>query len=141
MHWILRVSVMTLALAALGAGASAQTQDSSLGKNADIELTQPAALGTIVLEPGHYRFTHVVQDGQHFVVAARQTTAGYRENHYGVGGGAEVARIPCDIVPLEARVKQTEIHFRERPGAPRAITQLRIRKEGSAHLIALEPKG
>lgn len=132
---------LTLALASLGAVANAQTSAIPLGKNADIEIREPAALGTTVLKPGHYRFRHVTDDGQHYVVVLQQQTRGAGTNYqYGAGSGTEVARVQCDVVALDAKVTATEVHFRDRPNGPRAITQIRIPKEGAAHLVALEPK-
>lgn len=141
MNWIPRVSVMALTFAALGTVGVAQTASVPIGKNGDVELTEPTSLGTAVLKPGHYRFKYATQDGQHFLVVSHQQTQSLRGGqHYATGGGTEVARVPCDVVQLDRKVKDTELHTRKQPDGSRVITQIRIRGEGAGHLLALEPK-
>lgn len=142
MHWITRVSILTLTLASMGAVAAAQTATIPIGKNGDIELTQPTALGTTVLKPGHYRLKHGMQDGQHFLMVSRQQMRMLRGGqHFATGGGTEVTRIACEVVPLDAKVKNTELHTRTQPDRSRVFTEIRIRGEGAGHLISLQPKG
>ena len=142
MHWITRVSILTLTLASMGAVAAAQTATIPIGKNGDIELTQPTALGTTVLKPGHYRLKHAMQDGQHFLIISRQQMRMLRGGqHFATGGGTEVARVACQLAPLDANIKDTELHTRRLPDGSHVITQIRIRGEGAGHLISLEPKG
>ena len=140
MRWILRASMITLTLASLSAVAAAQTAAIPIGKNGDVELTESATFGTIVLEPGHYRFKHARENGQDLLVVNRQQTTIMRSAHYATGSGTEVARLPCQIVPLDGKVKNTELHTRTQPDGSRIITQIRIRREGASHLIGLEPK-
>ena len=140
MHRILRVSIITLTLAALGSIATAQTSATPIGKNGNVELTEPATLGTTVLKPGHYRFKHATQDGQDYLVVNQQQTARTRSAHYASGNGTEVARVLCQVVPLDAKVRNTELHTRKQPDGSRTIMQIRIRGEGAGHLVALEPK-
>lgn len=103
MQWITRLSVITLALASLGSLAAAQTTAVPIGKDGDIELTQPTALGATVLKPGHYRLKHAMQDGQHFLVVSRQQMRMLRGGqHFATGGGTEVTRVACQVVPLDA---------------------------------------
>ena len=142
MQWITRLSFITLALASLGSLAAAQTTAVPIGKDGDIELTQPTALGATVLKPGHYRLKHAMQDGQHFLVVSRQQMRMLRGGqHFATGGGTEVTRVACQVVPLDAKVKDTELHTRTQPDGSHVITQIRIRGEGAGHLISLEPKG
>ena len=140
MNWIFRASVITLAFVALGAGAAAQTAPIPIGKNGDVELTEPTNLGTAVLKPGHYRFKYATQDGQHFLVVSHQQTQRSGNQHYGMGGGTEVARVPCDVVQLDKKVRATELYTRKQSDGSRVITQIRIRGEGAGHLLGLEPK-
>lgn len=141
MYSIPRVFAMALTFAALGTVSAAQTASIPIGKNGDVELTEPTALGTTTLKPGHYRFKYAAQDGQHFLVVSHQQTQSLRGGqHYATGGGTEVARVPCDVVKLDAKVKNTELHTRKQPDGSRVITQIRIRGEGAGHLLGLEPK-
>ena len=105
-----------------------------------MELTEPATLGTTLLKPGHYRFKHATENGQDLLVVNQQHTTTNRSSHYATGRGTEVSRVPCQIVPLDAKVKSTELHVRKQPDGSRVITQIRIRGEGAGHLIGLEPK-
>ena len=141
MHRILRASIFTLTLASLGVVAAAQTSAIPIGKNGDVELAQPTTLGTTVLKSGHYRFKHVTQDGQDYLVVSQQETMRKQRMHYGTGSGTEVARVVCQIVPLDAKVKDTSLYMRNQPDGSRVVTQIRIRGERAGHLIALEPKG
>ena len=140
---VFRVSIIALALAVLGIGsAAAQSASIPIGKNGDVELTQPSTLGTTVLKPGHYRLKHAMQDGQHFLVVSRQQMRALRGGqHFAMGGGTEIARVVCQVVPLDAKVKDTALYTCTQPDGSHVITQIRIRGEGAGHLVALEPKG
>jgi len=148
MKWIPRFAAITSTLATFGVVAlSAQTASLPLGKNGDAEFTEAITVGTTALQPGHYRFKHTMQDGQHYLVISRQQTVmsphggsgSYR--HYGAGKGTEVARVLCQLVQLDAKIKATELHIRKQQDGSRALTQIRIRGEGTGHLLALEPQG
>ena len=148
MKWIPRFAMIASMLATFGAVAlSAQTASLPIGKNGDVELTEPTGLGSTVIQPGHYRFKHAMQDGQHYLVVSRQQkvtpgpSGSGSTTHYGAGNGTEVARVPCEIVQLDARSKATELHTRKQADGSQVITQIRIQGEGAGHLLALEPKG
>lgn len=148
MKWIPRFAAIASTLATLGiAVASAQTSSLPLGKNGDVEFTEAVTVGTTVLQPGHYRFKHTMQDGQHYLLVSRQQTAmsgpsGSGTNrHYGAGKGTDVARIPCQLVQLDGKVKQTELHTRKQADGSRVLTQIRIAGEGTGHLLALDGQG
>ena len=143
MNRISRAFIVALPLAVLGIGsAAAQNPSIPIGKNGDVELTQTSALGTTVLKPGHYRLKHAVLDGQHFLVVRRQQVRMLSGGqHFATGGRTEVARVACQLVPLGAIAKDTELHTRTQPDGFHVITQIRIRGEGAGHIVALEPKG
>ena len=144
MHRISRVSITALALAVLGIGsAAAQNASIPIGKNGDVELTNPTSVGTTALKPGHYRFKHVTENGADYLVVSQQQTqrAGRGSDHYATGAGTEVARVVCQVVPLDKKVKDTALYTRTQPDGSRVVTQIRIRGEGAGHLVALEPKG
>ena len=140
MHRILPASIFALTLASLGVVAAAQTAAIPIGKNGDVELAQPTALGTTVLKPGHYRFKHVTQDGQDYLVVSQQEATRKIRTHYGTGPGTEVARVVCQVVPLDGKVKDTALYTRNQPDGSRVVTQIRIRGERADHLVALELK-
>ena len=142
MNRISLVSIITLALAVLGVG-SAAAQDASIpiGKNGDVEVTAPTAVGTTTLKPGHYRFRHATENGVHYLIVSQQPTRRMGAQHYATGEGTEVARVACQVAPLNATVKATALYTRKQPDGSLVVTQIRIRGEGAGHLIALEPKG
>lgn len=119
----------------------AAAQTVPLGKNGDVELSNAARIGTVDLQPGHYRLQHVTTDGQHFLIVKSQPETRRGGMHYASGPGKEIARIPCQVVTLDKKVKATELHTRKQPDGTTVITQIRIRSEGAGHLIALEPTG
>lgn len=126
--------------------AAAQTTSRPIGKNGDVEFTEAVTVGATVLPPGHYRFKHSFQNGQHYLLINRQRMtipgpAGAGTNrHYGGGKGTEVARVPCDVVLLDAAVKQTEVHTVRQADGSQIVTQIRIAGEGASHLLVLEPQ-
>ena len=142
MHQISRVSIIALALAVVGIGsAAAQHTSIPIGKNGDVELTDPTSVGTTALKPGHYRFKHVTENGADYLVVSQQQTQRTRSQHYATGAGTEVARVACQVVPLDKKVKDTALYTRTQPDGSRVVTQIRIRGEGAGRLVALEPNG
>ncbi len=147
MSWTPRLVAMAWTVAAFGSLVTAAgTASLPIGKNGDVEFTETVTVGPTVLQPGHYRFKHTVQDGEHYLLIGRQQMArvgpggaGTNE-HYGIGKGTEVARIPCTVVPLDRKVKHTEVHIRTEPDGSRTVTQIRIEGEGLGHMLALEPQ-
>ena len=147
MKWIPRFAVVASALVTVAvAVAAAQTASVPIGKDGDVEFTEAVTVGTTVLQPGHYRFKHTMQNGQHFLLVSRQqmamvgpSGAGTTE-HYGYGKGTEVARVPCEVVPLDAKVKATEVHIRRQADGSRVVARILIKGEGAAHVLALEPQ-
>jgi hypothetical protein len=143
MKWIQRFAVIASTFATFGVVAAAQSASIPIGKNGDVELIEAVTVGPTVLQPGHYRFKHTVQNGQHYLLVGRQQTVASTapSRHSGAGGSLEVARIPCQLVQLDGKAKQTELHTRTQPDGSRLLTQIRIEGEGAGHLLTLEPQG
>lgn len=147
MKWISRCVTIGSVLAVFGSAvAAAQTSSLPIGKNGDVEFSQAVTVGKTVLQPGHYRFRHTMQNGQHYLLINRQQTvmagpsnAG-TNRHYGGGKTQEVARVACAVIPLDAEVKQTEVHTQAQADGSRVVTQIRIQGEGTSHLLVLEPQ-
>ena len=147
MKWIPRLAAITSALVTVGVVvAVAESDTRPIGKNGDVEFTDAVTVGTTVLQPGHYRFKHSMENGQHYLLISRQQTvipgpAGAGTNqHYGGGKRTEVGRVPCEVVPVDAAVKHTEVHVRTQPDGSRTVTQIRIAGEGASHVLVLEPQ-
>ena len=79
MKWIPPFTAIGLTLATLGvAVAAAQAASLPIGKNGDVEFTTTVTVGTTVLQPAHYRFTHTMQDGQHYIADQSPTNGDVR---------------------------------------------------------------
>lgn len=143
MNWIRNVSLMAiigLTFTSLSGVAAAQPAPTAIGKNGDVELTAETRIGATALKPGHYRFRHATQDGQHYLVINQRPAMRRANETHPMGGGSEIARVPCDIVPLDATAKNTAMYTTLQPDGSQVITQLRIRGERGGHLLALQPK-
>lgn len=121
--------------------ASAQGKALALGKNGDLELTAVASIGPAVLQPRHYRFQYLEQDGRHYLVVKARKEERRGGRRYGVGSGAEVARVECVLIPLGQKSRETALFVKADPDGTSRITQVHIQGEAAAHVIALEPKG
>lgn len=135
-----RIAITALMFASLSGLAAAQPAPTAIGKNGDVELTTEARIGATVLKPGHYRFRHATQDGQHYLVINQRPAMRRANETHPMGGGSETARVPCDIVPLDATAKNTAMYTTRQPDGAQVITQIRIRGERGGHLLALQPK-
>ena len=142
MNWIRNLSLVAIALtfASLSAVAAGQTAPTAIGKNGDVELTAETRIGATVLKPGHYRFRHATQDGQHYLVINQRPAMRRANESHAMGGGKEIARVPCEIVPLDATAKDTATYITTQPDGPQVITQIRVRGERGGHLVAIQPK-
>lgn len=145
MNWIRNASLMAiigLTFTSLSGVAAAQPAPTAIGKNGDVELTAETRIGATALKPGHYRFRHATQDGQHYLVINQRGRAAIRQGDVSdaTGRGWEIARVPCEIVPLDATAKNTAMYITRQPDGSQVITQIRIRGERGGHLLALEPK-
>ena len=144
MNWIRNASLMAiigLTFTSLSGVAAAQPAPTAIGKNGDVELTAETRIGATALKPGHYRFRHATQDGQHYLVINQRGRAAIRQDvSDATGRGWEIARVPCEIVPLDATAKNTAMYITTQPDGSQVITQIRIRGERGGHLLALQPK-
>lgn len=137
-----RIAVGFLAAVVLiPALASAQGKAFGLGKNGDVELRAVTSIGPATLQPGSYRFQYLEQDGRHYLVVKARKEERRDGRGHGVGSGTEVARVVCLLVPLGQEVRETALVLKTDPDGTGRITEIRIRGEAAAHVIALEPKG
>ena len=120
--------------------ALAQSASIAIGRNGDFELTRPARLGTITLDPGHYRLRHQLQNGDHFLVVNRRGEQRRGSTHYVTGPDKEIGRVACQVVTLGEQVRETVLYHRADPDGTSVITQIRMRGERGGHVIVLEPR-
>ena len=131
---------LAMLLLAVPSLAAAAPEPVPIGKNGDVELSKPARIGDVTLQPGFYRLQHQEQNGNHVLVVKQRAAERRGGQSYGVGAGTEIARVPCQVVPLDKKLSRTELHLQNEPDGSTAITQIRIRGERSGHVLALEPK-
>ena len=140
MHHVIRITLVALAVIALG-GAAALAQDSlALGKNGDVELRAETLVGSTSLKPGHYRFQHQLVDGQHYVVVRAQTPArSGSTTHYAGATKDEVARVACRLVSTDKQ-RDTALYTTKAPDGSVRLTQIAVRGEKGSHIFVLEPQ-
>ncbi len=110
------------------------------GKRGDVEVSKETRIGETTLAPGFYRMQHATLDGRHVLVVKKRYTEFRGGQTVAFGAGKEVARVPCDVVAQDAKVRDTAIHVRIAPDGSRSIAQVQIRGERAGHLVASEPK-
>jgi len=121
--------------------ASSQGTALGLGKNGDVELKVVASIGPATLEPGHYRFQYLEQDGRHYLVVKARREGRLDGARHGVGPGTEVARVECLLVPLGQKNRDTAMVLKTDVDGTSSITRIRIKGETVDHVVAPQPKG
>jgi len=112
-----------LAVVALPAMASAQTEHSAKSAKTDLRVSRDIVVGTHTLKPGDYTFQCVEIDGKHYLVVKS------------VDDG-EVARVPCEPETLSAKVTTSDFRSITREDGKTYLTAVRIKGETVAHRVA-----
>lgn len=134
------IVVATAALLMLTSGfAMAQEKEQVLkvGKKGDIHISEPTAVGDVMLKPGHYQLQHRVENGEHYVDFTELKHVGQRQEHYansGVIGAAHPGGAKCKLEPLAKKTDETKIYIDTSSGQ-RRITRIEIGGENVAHLF------
>jgi hypothetical protein len=123
---IISVVCGVLATVALPALASAQPRHSMNSPKADLQITEPLAVGSETLQPGEYKFQCKRIGEQEFLVV---TSA---------DDGREVARVPCRPEELQKKIVISEFRSVPRPDGIHALTSLRIKGETVAHRVVTD---
>jgi hypothetical protein len=76
-------------------------QTMRVGQNDEIAFETPVKVGQSVLQPGTYRFKHVIESDHHIIVLTPIS---------GANAGHEV-RVQCKLESVGAPAKYTELHF------------------------------
>ncbi len=120
---IIAVVCGVLATVALPALASAQPPHAVNSPKAELQVTEPLAVGSETLKPGEYKFQCKRIGEQEFLVV---TSA---------DDGREVARVPCRPEELQKKIELSEFRSVPRPDGIHALTSLRIKGETVAHRV------
>lgn len=136
MHLTVLSAAVLLAGSSLVYGKDAATR----GKSGDVQLNRETRIGTTTLTPGFYRVQHVMVDGKHFLVVKKRSAEWRFGATYTYGAGQEVARVACDVVAQDSKVRDTAAHIRTAPDGSRSVTQIQVRGERVGHIIPAEPR-
>ena len=120
---IIAVVCGVLATVALPALASAQPPHAVNSPKAELQVTEPLAVGSETLKPGEYKFQCKRIGEQEFLVI---TSA---------DNGREVARVPCRPEELQKKIEMSEFRSVPRPDGIHALTSVRIKGETVAHRV------
>lgn len=136
-------SVLSLLFGVVVATASAAFGEDMVhvGKKGEVEFKTPMRIGQSVLPAGHYQFQHeMAADGHHVLVVHSRAMVGGSGPHYGGKTTKEpVARIPCDLAPLDGKASSTGIVYKTGTDGVRELTQVRIAGEQAGHILTLTP--
>ena len=135
--WLFGALAVVIAL--IPALAAAQSHYTTIGKKGDLELGRATHFGATLLQPGRYQVQHVTLDGQDYVVVRQQEKLDVGRHARVYQTGAEVARVPCQIVPLDKSAWRTEARWTREADGTVTITEIRIADESAGHLIAVQP--
>ncbi len=120
---IISVVCGVLAAVALPALASAQPPHAVNSPKAELQVTEPLAVGSETLKPGEYKFQCKRIGEQEFLVI---TSA---------DNGREVARVPCRPEELQKKIEMSEFRSVPRPDGIHALTSVRIKGETVVHRV------
>jgi hypothetical protein len=126
---------------AVTAGAAFGEDMVHVGKKGEVEFQTPMRVGQTLLPAGHYQFQHeMTAEGHHVLVVRAQAMVPSSGGHYGGKTAKEpVARIPCDVAPLDRKSSSTGIVYKTGSDGVRELTQIRIAGEKSGHILTLTP--
>jgi hypothetical protein len=108
-----------------------------VGKKGDIHVSEPTAVGDVVLKPGHYQLQHRVANEEHYIDFTELKHVGQRQEHYANSGVIDAAHpggAKCRLEPLGKKSEQTKIYMDTSSGQ-RRITRIEISGENVAHLF------
>jgi hypothetical protein len=116
------VACAVAAILALPIGAVAQPAHAD-SPRVTLALTQTIVVGTVVLQPGDYKFQCRTLGGKTFLIITS------------VENNKEIARVPCVRDMLDAQVTDSEFRSIAGPAGMRQMTSVRIKGEAVSHRI------
>jgi hypothetical protein len=101
----------------------AVAQHAADGPKATLTVTKTLLVGTMILQPGNYKFQCRTFDGKTFLVVTSVAT------------GKELARVPCVKETLDATVTDSDYRSIARDDGKRQLTSVRIKGEAVSHRL------
>ena len=144
MYRITRIGVVVFALLGFTALSALAQETVAIGKKGEVYFASETRVGVTLLKPGHYQFQHRIVDAQHYlVVRERQPLpVGAGTHAVGGGGGRELLRVPCRVIPTAdgAKTSATALYRKRDPDGIGRVTRIDIADERQGHRITLEPE-
>lgn len=133
------IALLTTAVLAFASSAVAQHQHGQAAldqpKTGNITLNEPAVIGTTTLQPGIYEVRHFTGNNGHYVQFSRRSEQPSDGGETGQGfySWNVVAKVPCTMEALTARVSQTSLQASSDTIAQ--VSTLKIRGENVVHVF------
>lgn len=104
-------------------------------KTSELTISEPALVGTTLLQPGIYEVRHLNGNAGHFVQFARRSDQPSDGGETGQGfyNWNVVAKVPCTMKALNARISQTSLQTSSDSIAQ--VSGLKIRGENVVHVF------
>jgi len=108
--------------------------DVIVGKKGEVHFTTQVKAGSTVLKPGMYQVQHVTEGGEHLIIFKEMSMpAGYKMGNTPIG--TEVARIKCNVEPVNKMVNNTKITLRTNTAGEKEIAEVQVAGEAFKHLL------
>ena len=117
--------ILFAALMVIGAASVLAASDNPMAGVAlkqQITFTAPTLVGGNLLPAGEYRVQHEMQGTEHIMIFKQ------------VGGNAQ-AKAKCNLVPLNAKAKDTEQRYTENAKNERVLVEMTFRGDTSKHVL------
>lgn len=114
--------------------AAAEDKPMIVGKTGDIVFTSETQVGDVTLKPGHYRFQHRTDGGEHYV---KFTELMMSQNNHAAGSLMDIKEagvISCKVESMPAKAKRTAIYSDTSSGVKR-VTRIEVEGEKVAHVF------
>lgn len=106
----------------------------SVQKSGRFHLEKAVRVGDKTLKAGMFQVQHVDESDKHKVVF-RAVEMGYRDNMGNQKLGPEVARVICEVVAVDKKIKHTRVLVRKNAANDRIVFEVWIRGEKVKHIL------
>jgi len=116
--------VLLAALVVVGTATIIMAKDNPMGvaPKQEITFTAPTVVGGMLLPAGEYKVLHEMNGSEHIMVFKQ------------VDGKAEV-KAKCSLVPMDGKVKSTELRYTENAKNERVLVEMQFRGDTAKHVL------
>lgn len=93
----------------------------NVGRTGEMKVASAIRVGQTLLNPGTYKFQHVIDGADHVVI--------FKQN------GDEVARVTCRLEPLDKKAKKTALSTHVSDTGETILDAVEVRGENVKHVI------